>query len=212
MIRPTQPWPRPTQRCRHALGLDTVHIGIWPNKKFAAACHLCQLRSDSFLTEAKAKQDLWSKTLLAELKEAGLKEPEQFVRLMENPILETHNRYTDNSALGAPYGTTLMNETYKQLQEALVPQTEKPYWIIVSDEGHAKIPLKHFVKAEAEKEAQRLTEKQPGITFTVFEAKSSVFTPKAETKKTEYAEPFQTSYWYSYPYSYVNNTALKGSY
>lgn len=136
---------------------------------------------------------------------------------MENPILETHVKNTVNVTekprstafspiFGMPYygvhavnsasesNTTLTLDTINKIYNDFMEKTvinqpaQKPYWIIVSDEGHAKIPIKHFVKAEAEKEAQRLTEKQPGVTFTVFESKSSVFTPKEETKKTEYAE------------------------
>lgn len=84
--------------------------------------------------------------------------------------------------------TNIVNKTYKQLMEATVP-TQQPFWIIVSDEGHAAIPTRHTSKDSAEKEAQRLTEMKPGITFTVFEAKSSVFTPKAVTQKTEFDSP-----------------------
>lgn len=143
-------------------------------------------------------------------------------QLAENPILETHAKYTEDLPLdirkcssmtttqlmpiaeakekyGPSLTTEFLNQTLKHLQEALVPtQTEKPYWIIVSDEGHANIPHKHFVKAEAEKEAQRLTELKPGITFTVFEAKSSVFKPKADTKKTVYEVPAPYSYSFGY--------------
>ena len=112
------------------------------------------------------------------------------------------NPYADFAA-STPLTAAHLNQTYKQIQEALVATapTEKPYWIIVSDEGHSSIPVKHFVKAEAEKEAQRLTELKPGITFTVFEAKSSLFTPKAETKKTEYAEP-KLPHPFTYEYYY----------
>jgi len=83
------------------------------------------------------------------------------------------------------------NQTYKQLQEALVPNpTEKTYFIVVSSQGHAAVPVRHSSKTIAEKEADRLSKQHPGTTFTVFEAKSSLVTPKPDTKKTEYAEPF----------------------
>lgn len=118
-------------------------------------------------------------------------------RLVEKP------RKTEfNPVFGAPYGTnsepevdgvdfySVVNGTYYKLQEKTVayPPNPTPYWTIVSDEGPADKPRRHSSKSSAETEAQRLTEKHPGREFTVFQAVSSVLTPKAETKKTEYRE------------------------
>lgn len=68
--------------------------------------------------------------------------------------------------------------------------TQTPYWIIVSDEGHARIPHKHLTRTQADAEPLRLSEANPVRTFTVFESKHSLFTPKTDTKRTEYAAPW----------------------
>lgn len=159
----------------------------------------------------KETQDRLYNSFIEYLSHAGFKNPFQ---LVEKPRSDTMS-----PVLGAPYGKTKeipdlrncdsMTTTRLvpiaeagQIKEKLVPLVpttpQNPYWIIVSDEGHAAIPVKHFVKAEAEKEANRLTESRPGITFTVFEAKSSVFTPKAATTKTEYVEPQEYKYVYTH--------------
>lgn len=87
-------------------------------------------------------------------------------------------------------GLAHLNSTHKQ-QEALVATVPnpKPYFIVVSSEGHAAIPIQHPTQQVAQTEADRLTKIKPGVTFTVFEAKSSVNTPKVETVKTVYETP-----------------------
>ena len=64
--------------------------------------------------------------------------------------------------------------------------SKPPYFIIVSNEGHARIPHQHTTFADAEKEAFRLSTEHPGLTFTVFEAKLSLKTPTAPTERTTY--------------------------
>lgn len=122
-------------------------------------------------------------------------------RLVEKP-----RRTEFNPVLGMPYGVNkpadirstsfvefkqymTVEEAQKFKEKLMATVTHNPYWIIVSDEGPADKPRRHSSKSSAETEAQRLTEKHPGREFTVFQAVSSVLTPKAETKKTEYVEP-----------------------
>lgn len=90
------------------------------------------------------------------------------------------------------------NEAYNKIMSYSINPT--PYWIIVSDEGHAAIPAKHLTKEAADAEAKRLTAAKPGVNFTVFEAKYSLKTPKAEAVKTVY----ETSYTWGRGYFYPN--------
>jgi hypothetical protein len=81
--------------------------------------------------------------------------------------------------------------------------SQNVYWIVVSHEGPARIPVAHKNYSEAEKEALRLTTAHPGINFTVFESVVSYQTPVANTQKTMYNKPW--TYQYSYvtkPYGY----------
>lgn len=324
MITPTKPWSRPN--CRHAYGLDISKVGVWPNKKYVAMCHICMLRSSPRENATDARGDVWRTTLAAERREtekiatrcnhegyvvlmrdwtawdmceaelyyglcynckmrgpnarsayrAGQLFKEKTLRvfqLLENPILETHAKYTVNSTADMPwpwdrigetpgirkwasmtttqlmpiaeaiqkyvlptlteqYATAkmlvgfaarpdcqrelakigykfdqqaiadLVNSTNKQIQEALVATAPnpKPYFIVVSSEGHAAIPIQHPTQQVAQTEADRLTKIKPGVTFTVFEAKSSVNTPKVETKKTVYETPNPFAYWLGVDY------------
>lgn len=120
------------------------------------------------------------------------------------PIAEARQKYF-LPTLAEQYdgiGIAHLNSTPKQ-QEKLVPifPNPKPYFIVVSSEGHAAIPIQHPTQQVAQTEADRLTKIKPGVTFTVFEAKSSVVTPKADTKKTVYEAPSPWSYYYTFaPY------------
>jgi len=80
---------------------------------------------------------------------------------------------------------------------------QPPYWIIVSEEGPATHPVRHATRQDADREAERLTTKHPGHTFTVFKAEYALKTPTAATEKTTYAYPVSAVYgpywWYGYP-------------
>ena len=129
-------------------------------------------------------------------------------------LTEAKKRYPSSPVFGAPYGaagTTFKSEDpyadlAKHLKEKTVPTpiaqqpNQSPYWIIVSDDGPSTHPARHGSKTLAKAEALRLTEKYPGKTFTVFEAKTSYLTPRSDTKKTEYVE--QNYYRWSFGYGY----------
>lgn len=73
---------------------------------------------------------------------------------------------------------------------------QNSYWIIVSDEGPARIPVRHASYPEAENEVLRLTVAHPGINFTVFESIVSFKTPVENTQKTIYNKSWEYSYVY----------------
>ena len=84
-------------------------------------------------------------------------------------------------------------------------QPNKPkYWIIVSNEGHSRVPHQHTTLSSAQAEAARLTTEHPGITFTIFEALQSLKTPTAATESTVYVAPPAP---YSYLYRFANSNS-----
>ena len=86
-------------------------------------------------------------------------------------------------------------------------QPSKPtYWIIVSNEGPARVPYQHKTFQAAEEECFRLSTEHPGLTFTIFEAKLTLETPTAPTKRTAYENQISWSYWvpWSFAYQYRN--------
>ena len=128
-------------------------------------------------------------------RDVGFKDP---FRLVEKPNAEAEAIF--GSDIRNSPGVTIkqymtIEDAQKFKEKLMATVTQTPYWIIVSDEEPADKPRRHASKQSAETEAQRLTEKHPGRTFTVFEAKTSYLTPKAETKKTEYREPVKDNFW-----------------
>lgn len=185
------------------VGSDLCAVG------FTAACQKCGKRGntcgDPYVARASLKYDLNT--------------ADQFFRIVEIPRCHG-KRNTFNPALGAPYGdlrsqpyTTTSNymtfaeiaERFPHLKENTVPTpisqqpNQTPYWIVVSDDGPSTYPVRHNTKTLAESEALRLTEKNPNKTFTVFESKTSYLTPKADTKKTEFAAPYAQQMFYFTP-------------
>lgn len=180
---------------------------------YQAYCSVCSCIGHPYRNHEDAVRELEQRGLealteyyydnfIAFARDVGVRDPFQ---LVEKPRTcagadQLNEKYTVNATAGdirnstgviiKQYMTVEDAQKFKEKLMATVAQT--PYWIIVSDEGPADKPRRHSSKSSAETEAQRLTEKHPGREFTVFQAVSSVLTPKAETKKTEYRE---VNYW-----------------
>lgn len=184
-------------------------------------CAACMSWNNSKISFELAEADLRSRALenlkayyYQKMFDLGFRDPSPLIKdfpdngirtacgagLLSPPTVATTSEHF--KTVVAPLTAKYLDEQYKLLQEKLVIQnqsTQKPYWIIVSDEGHSRIPHKHLTRTQADSEALRLSEANPGRTFTVFESKHSLFTPKAETKKTEYTDQFY------YTFKYHNN-------
>jgi hypothetical protein len=82
-------------------------------------------------------------------------------------------------------------------------QTEKPYWIIVSDEGPSSFPHKHDTYQSAYDESIRLSKIKPGLKFNIFKyiGHAIATEPKVSFKTyTEYATwgTYQPIQWHRY--------------
>jgi len=158
-------------------------------------CGACGLKGNIYSNASAARYHFYHSEFVRTLGSMGFKDPEKLIK--SEPEVEAIDIYS------------VANGAYNKIMSYSINPT--PYWIIVSDEGHAAIPVRHTSKEAAEKEAQRLTAAKPGVNFTVFEAKYSLKTPKAEPVKTTYERPHEPRTasghdwgWgssYIYPYS-----------
>lgn len=72
----------------------------------------------------------------------------------------------------------------------VIPQIEpsKPYWIIVSDEGHASVPYRHDTEQSAYDESIRLAKIKPEVKFSIFKYVGHSFAEKPKVTFHTYRE------------------------
>lgn len=83
-----------------------------------------------------------------------------------------------------------------------IEQSEKPYWIIVSDEGPAQFPYQHDSWDSAYDESIRLSKVKPGMKFNVFKYVGHTESEKPVEPRTTfktYSVPQPYWGWASYP-------------
>jgi hypothetical protein len=190
-------------RCTHSgLGCVSVQHFHWGEDR--AICGTCTLSGPWAKDSESALRAFWDqerirnyKDLYYWFKSVGFKNIQDIIRTEVDSV----DFYRQ---LGASLEIKYMpiEEAKKKYPETKMPNPT-PYWIIVSDEGHAAIPAKHLTKEAADAEAKRLTAAKPGVNFTVFEAKYSLKTPKAEAVKTTYETSSDPCSWgWNYPKYY----------
>ena len=85
---------------------------------------------------------------------------------------------------------------------ATVLEPSRPYWIIVSDEGHASIPYQHQTYESAYEESIRLAKIKPEVKFSIFKYLGHTIAEKPKVSHHTYREPVvvnnPNSYWYTY--------------
>jgi hypothetical protein len=79
---------------------------------------------------------------------------------------------------------------------ATISQTEKAYWIIVSDEGPGSFPHKHNTYQSAYDESIRLSKVKPGLKFNIFKYVGHAVSTEPRIEFKTYSEPDPS--WYSY--------------
>ena len=75
-------------------------------------------------------------------------------------------------------------------------QNEKPYWIIVSDEGPASFPYQHETYQSAYEESIRLAQIKPGLKFNVFKYVGHGVAEKPKVRFNSYSEPVAAGFWF----------------
>ena len=81
-------------------------------------------------------------------------------------------------------------------------QLEKPFWIIISDEGPSSFPYRHETYDSAYVESVRLSKVKPGLKFNIFKYLGHIIAEKPKVKHNTYYEAppnLDRNYWYSYP-------------
>jgi hypothetical protein len=78
--------------------------------------------------------------------------------------------------------------------------TEKAYWIIVSDEGHASVPYRHETYTSAYEESVRLSKIKPGVKFNIFKYLGHSVATEPVVKHYAYTEPVTPTngFWIGY--------------
>ena len=87
-----------------------------------------------------------------------------------------------------------------------VIEPSKPYWIIVSDEGHASVPYQHETYTSAYDESIRLSKIKPGVKFNIFKYVGHTIAEQPRVSFHTYQEKPASPSWNVYQprWSYVN--------
>ena len=191
-----------SSRCSHpAIAIQVCQTYVdWQSRSYGyfVTCDACHQTGKTCSDPDSAKYSFYQDEFIRTLGSV-FKNPEKLVKTEpEVDYVDIYRQVGENYVLQTQYLT--FEEIARKYPMAILPNPT-PYWIIVSDEGHAAIPAKHLTKEAADAEAKRLTAAKPGATFTVFEAKYSLKTPKAEAVKTTY-EPKATHFYDPYPWVY----------